>query len=107
MNQEPGTNAEVKAFAKDLYGAEFPLFAKIEVNGPNTDEVYKFLRCNSELHNQEKKEVKEIPWNFAKFLINSKGQVVSYHNPRAEVQAMTKEIEEILRSWALKSYNDQ
>ena len=34
MNQEPGSKAEIKAFAKDLYGAEFPLFAKIDCNGP-------------------------------------------------------------------------
>lgn len=98
MNQEPGTNAEVKSFAKELYGAEFPLFAKIEVNGPNSHEVYKYLRCNSELHDQKKKEVKEIPWNFAKFLVNSKGEVVSYHNPRAEVLGMVKEIEEMLKA---------
>ena len=44
MGQEPGTNAEIKAFAKDLYGAEFPMFSKTEVNGENTCEVYKYLR---------------------------------------------------------------
>ena len=44
MNLEPGTNEEIKTFARDLYGAEFPIFAKTEVNGPNTCEVYRYLR---------------------------------------------------------------
>ena len=73
MQQEPGTNKEVKEFATGLYQAEFPLFHKIDVNGPNTDEVYRFLRINSELNNPQKKEVKEIPWNFAKFIVDENG----------------------------------
>ena len=81
MNQEPGTNEEIKSFAKDLYGAEFPLFAKIDVNGPDTCEVYKYLRTNSELYDRNKEEAKEVPWNFAKFLVNRAGLVVSYHRP--------------------------
>jgi glutathione peroxidase len=71
MNQEPGSNAEVKAFARDLYGAEFPLFAKTDVNGENTCEVYKYLRNNSELYDPVKLQAKEIPWNFSKFFVNS------------------------------------
>lgn len=95
MNQEPGTNEDVKAFAA-TYGVEFPMFAKIEVNGPNTHEVYKFLRYNSELYDPKKKEVKEIPWNFAKFLVNENGQVVSFAVPRKEPEAMIDEIEKML-----------
>jgi glutathione peroxidase len=51
---------------------------------------------NSELHDKEKKEVREIPWNFAKFLVDSQGRVVSYHNPRVEPLNMAKEIETML-----------
>lgn len=35
---------EIKAFARNLYGADFPLFSKVDVNGPNTCEVYRYLR---------------------------------------------------------------
>lgn len=104
MNQEPGTPAEIKAFIKDLYGGEWPIFEKIEVNGPNSHEVFKFCRIHSELHNKEKKEVKEIPWNFAKFLIDSNGQVVSYHNPRVEPLAMEKEIVAMLNKGFWKGW---
>jgi len=55
MQQEPGSNAEVKAFARELYGAEFPMFAKVDVNGSNACDVYKYLRANSELYDEKKK----------------------------------------------------
>ena len=97
MGQEPGTNAEVKAFARELYGAEFPLFAKTDVNGVNTCEVYKYLRGNSELYDEKKKESKEIPWNFAKFLVNGQGKVVSYHNPKVDPLDIMSSIEPLLR----------
>ncbi len=70
MSQEPGTAEEIRAFVRDLYGGEFPIFAKTEVNGANTCDVYKFLRSNSELFDAKKQEVKEIPWNFAKFIVD-------------------------------------
>ena len=95
MSQEPGTDAEIKAFA-EKYGAEFPMFSKIEVNGVNTHEVYKYLRSNSELYDKKKKEVKEVPWNFAKFIVDEHGHVVSYHNPKVEVITMIDEIERML-----------
>ena len=97
MGQEPGTNAEIKAFARDLYGAELPLFSKVDVNGKNTCEVYKFLRNGStDLYDEKKKECKEIPWNFAKFIVNSDGKVISYHNPKVDPVDLVKNIEEQL-----------
>lgn len=50
------------------FGSQFILFEKVDVNGPNTHPVYKFLRSNSQLGKNG--EAKVIPWNFAKFLIN-------------------------------------
>ena len=72
MGQEPGTHEEIKEFVAG-YGVTFPMMEKIEVNGPNTHEVFKFLRQHSPLYDEKKKEIKEIPWNFAKFLVNEKG----------------------------------
>ena len=46
---------------------------KCEVNGKNCNSVWKYLRVNSELYDKKKKKAKEIPWNFAKFLISADG----------------------------------
>jgi len=50
MNQEPGTNLEIKLFAQNVYQAQFPLMAKSDVNGENTNPIYRQLRRNSSLY---------------------------------------------------------
>ena len=52
--QEPGSNAEIKAYAQKTYGAQWTMFAKTEVNGPNTCAPYAFLRRHSELYDPAK-----------------------------------------------------
>ena len=74
-------------------GAEFPIFEKVEVNGKNPHEVFKYLRCNSDLWDTKKKLAKEIPWNFAKFMINSEGKVLSYYNPRVNPLQLVNDLE--------------
>ena len=71
---------------------------KVEVNGPNTCEVYKYLRGNSSLNIKGSNDIREIPWNFAKFLADRNGIVVSYHNPRVDPLELVPEIEKILAS---------
>ena len=73
--QEPGTEAEIGAFCEKNYGVSFPLFAKIDVNGPNAHPLYRFLR-------KEKPGTfgifgaNAIRWNFTKFLVDRRGKVV-------------------------------
>ena len=93
------SNEKIKRFTRVTHGAEFPLFSLVDINGPKTCEVYKFLRLNSPLYDQTKGTVNEIPWNFTKFLVNCKGEVVSYHNPYADTQELEPEIEKILNEY--------
>ena len=69
MNQEPGTEAEIKEFAQG-YNVQFPMLNKNDVNGPQACELYRFLRCNSSLYDERKRQANVIPWNFAKFLVD-------------------------------------
>jgi glutathione peroxidase len=96
MDHEPGTNEEIKTFATQVFKAEFPLFAKVEVNGENTCPVYQFLRNNSELYNPKRKEAREIPWNFAKFIVNREGKVASYHRSNVSPKELSSLIEDQL-----------
>ena len=64
-------------------GAHFPLLAKCDVNGQNAHEVFKFLRNNTEcFKNLNTGKIKNIPWNFSKFIVDSEGNVIKYLNPR-------------------------
>jgi len=78
--------------------AEFPIFEKSDINGPNTCEVYKFLRSTTpELYDEENETVMEVPWNFAKFILDgSTGKVTSYHNPRVSPLSLRPLIEKLL-----------
>jgi glutathione peroxidase len=94
--QEPGTNEEIKAYAQNTYGVTFPMFEKIDVNGDNAHEVYRFLRRNSPLHDEAKKQTGSIPWNFAKFLLDSDGHVVNYYAPPTSPTSILPDIERLL-----------
>lgn len=79
MGQEPGTDAEIKARVLSTYSITWPLFSKIEVNGPSTHPVYKFLR-SANLKNQTP-EKNDVDWNFAKFIVSRNGQVERRYGP--------------------------
>ena len=70
--QEPGTNDDVKAFCTLNYNVSFKMFDKIEVNGSDASPLFKYLKHES----PGILGTEAIKWNFTKFLINKKGQVV-------------------------------
>ena len=78
--QESKCELDIKNFAKDKYEVNFPMFSKIEVNGPNAHDVYKFLRGNSSLR-LDGNEVQAIKWNFANFLVDQDGKIVKAFAP--------------------------
>lgn len=71
--QEPGTNAEIKQFCGRNYHVTFPVFSKITVKGPDINPLYEYL-TNKQTNPQFGGD---IEWNFAKFLLNRKGEVVA------------------------------
>lgn len=95
MNQESKIESEIKEYVKNKFDAKFPLFAKIEVNGANTHPLYVYLKSNTEEF-VTKEGLKNIPWNFAKFLVDSNGKVVKYFSPKENPVEMIGAIEKLL-----------
>lgn len=81
--QEPGSEAEIKAFCQKDYGVTFDLFAKVSVKGEDQCPLYRFL--TSEQTNPG--HAGEIPWNFTKFLVGRDGKVVKRFDPRVAPDA--------------------
>jgi glutathione peroxidase len=79
--QEPGTNAEIKEFCSTKFNVTFPLFDKIEVNGPNRHPLY------VRLAGQDSPFPGDIRWNFNKFLVNRKGEIVKRFDSRVAPDA--------------------
>jgi glutathione peroxidase len=93
-HQEPGTESEIKTFCATRYSVTFPLFAKVDVNGPNAHPFYKWMRAEQpgsfradspgaeKLYEHLQKTTPEVlgtdavKWNFTKFLVDRKGKVV-------------------------------
>lgn len=76
--QEPGSDAEIRAFCTNRYNVTFPLFSKIVVKGEGQHPLYRFLtskETNGEFGG-------EIPWNFTKFLVDREGRVIARFAPK-------------------------
>jgi glutathione peroxidase len=92
--QEPGSEAEIGDFCKKNFGVSFPLFAKIEVNGPRAHPLYQFLKkANPGIFGSER-----IKWNFTKFLIDRQGRVAGRYAPSTNPKALASAIEALLDS---------
>ena len=90
--QDKGSNEEIHQFCQLNYGVSFTMFEKIDVNGDNAHPLYKFLK-------REAKGVfnENIKWNFTKFLIDSKGNVVKRYAPITKPQKIKEDIEKLLK----------
>lgn len=91
-NQEAGSEADIKAFCELTFGVRFPLFAKIDVKGPMAHPLYQYLI-------NEKSGflgLKDIKWNFTKFLVDKNGEVVKRYAPTVKPEAMAAAIEKLL-----------
>jgi glutathione peroxidase len=80
-SQEPGTAKEIETFCQQNYGVTFPMMNKVSVKGNDMCEVYKFLTQKSKNGLQDS----EVEWNFQKYLINEKGELVKVIKPRTLV----------------------
>lgn len=91
-HQEPGSDEEIEQFCSLTYDVNFPLFKKSDVNGSNTSELFNFLKKQAPglLGSQS------IKWNFTKFLINRKGEVIGRYAPNATPASLAKDIEKLL-----------
>ena len=93
--QEPGTEKEIKEFCESKYKVTFPMFAKISVKGDDQHALYKFLTAKETNPNF----AGDISWNFNKFLVNRKGEVVARFSSKdtPESEKVTQTIEKYLK----------
>jgi glutathione peroxidase len=91
-SQEPGNADEIGAFCQKNYGVNFPMFAKIDVNGDNAHPLYKFLKSEGRgILGSE-----AIKWNFTKFLVKKDGSVFKRYAPATAPKDLMGDIEKLL-----------
>ncbi|MCF9034090.1 glutathione peroxidase [Acinetobacter nectaris] len=91
--QDPAPNSEIGLFCQKNYGVSFPMFAKVDVKGPEAHPIFRFLT----------REVKgvlgthNIKWNFTKFLVGRDGKVLSRYAPTTKPETLMSDIESALK----------
>lgn len=112
-SQEPGTNEEIHTFCQLNYGVTFPLFDKIDVNGPQRHPLFAYLieqapfegfdpdnsrgqRLSSMLEREGQLAGNDIKWNFTKFLVDRQGNVVGRFESPVEPAQIAPAIETLL-----------
>jgi len=91
LNQEPGTNEEIKSFCTKNYGVTFPITEKVNVKGNDIHPLYKWL-TQKEFNGVIDSKVK---WNFQKYLIDEKGKLVVVFE--SKVKPLSSEITELIK----------
>jgi glutathione peroxidase len=85
-HQEPGTDEEIQQFCAINYHVTFPVFAKIEVNGASAHPLYQYLTSETG---------SDIGWNFTKFIIDRKGNLVKRYEPSVKPEELVPDLEKI------------
>ena len=91
--QEPGSPEQITSFCQKNFGVTFPMFAKIDVNGPAAHPLFAFLT-------QKKPGLlgtSRIKWNFTKFLVDRSGRVISRFAPAKKPESIAPAVERLLR----------
>ena len=90
--QDPGSDSEIAGFCQRNYGVDFPMMAKVDVNGPQAHPLFQWLKAQAPgiLGTQS------IKWNFTKFLIGRDGQVRARYAPRDTPATLVEAIEAAL-----------
>lgn len=115
-NQAPDTVDHISAFCSANFGTTFPRFEKIEVEGPNAEPLYTYLigqkgfegfdegheigvqlEAMLQQHRPNYKDEPNIKWNFTKFLVNRKGEVVARFEPTANFAVIDHRVEQLLQ----------
>jgi glutathione peroxidase len=90
-HQEPGTNEEIQQFCQLNYGVTFPVFGKLEVNGPEADPLYQYLTTQ-----KPGPKGGDIQWNFTKFLVDQNGEIVERFEPDVTPEMLEPSVQKLL-----------
>ena len=112
--QTPGTDEEIHQFCTLKYNTQFPQMKKSDVNGETAIDLFKYLKAEKGFEgfgsgpkalamsallkkiDKDYKNNSEIKWNFTKFIINRKGEVVARFEPTADMKKVAKCVEELI-----------
>lgn len=94
LHQDPESNSTIQEFCEMNYGVTFPMFGKIDVNGSQAHPLYRYLKSQA----KGLLGSKSIKWNFTKFLVDAKGNVIKRYGPKVKPETLKSEIARLLET---------
>jgi glutathione peroxidase len=91
-NQDPGSNEDIASFCQLNYGVSFPMMAKVKVNGPEAHPLWKWLTAEA----RGVLGTQAVKWNFTKFLVSRRGEVLKRYAPTDTPESIARDIEAAL-----------
>jgi glutathione peroxidase len=91
-SQEPGSDADITSFCSTTYNVTFPMFAKVEVNGPAAHPLFRLLKSSR----KGLLRTESIKWNFTKFLVDQQGNVLRRYGPGDTPESIRADLLELL-----------
>ena len=91
-HQDPGSNEQIAGFCSLKFGVDFPMMAKVDVNGAQAHPLWKWLQSEA----RGVLGTQAIKWNFTKFLVGRDGQVIKRYAPTDTPDSLRKDIEAAL-----------
>jgi glutathione peroxidase len=82
------------------FGVKFPIFEKMEANGKEAHPLFRYLRRNSELYDEQRGVTGNLPWSWSKFLVDSEGQVVQFYQPEIYPETITPDVKRLLKKYS-------
>lgn len=90
-SQEPGDSEQIGEFCQRNYGVSFPMFAKVDVKGPEAHPIFRYLTRETKGFIN-----RNIKWNFTKFLIGREGNIIDRYAPTTKPESLAEDIEKAL-----------
>lgn len=97
-NQEPDASEKVRVNMKKQFNVDFPLFDKIDVNGPFESPLYTELKSYSDIGMNPKSNTKKVSWNFQKYLISSDGRPLRMYKPGVVPEVIRSDIDSLIKT---------
>ncbi len=110
LEQEPGSAAEIQDFCRTAYDVTFPVFSKVDVNGPHAHPLFRFLRAEApgdfgprygeffDVISRIKPDAgpDDVKWNFTKFLVGRGGTVIKRYEPPTSPEDIRDDLQRYL-----------
>ena len=92
-SQESGSNSDIKLFVKEKYGITFPMFSKVDVNGPQSSDLFTFLKQSfPPWLDPATAGSKDLSWNFNKFLIDRNGMPIKHYSSELDYAQLEQDV---------------